>query len=183
MHHEECREMKKILFLFFQATGAVGVVRRSYTPTMARFSSSMMRLFYRHDNVYIIPKLFFIDACRGSETLSVVSKGSETNEATGNSPKAYFEKLVQHVSGNFRIDYATIPKHVSYAGTGGSLWMPKMARAIKENYSSIQDISAAVKSEVHKALGENKQQCESVDRMNVGPLFLSKHLHNKNIQM
>ena len=179
-------DQKVIVFAFSGHGCSRGSAEKLYTNDgeVLDFQDEIVLPLTRQDNAYIIPKLFFIDACRGSETLSVVSKGSETNEATaadGNSPKAYFEKLVQHVSGNFRIDYATIPRHVSYAGTGGSLWMPKMARAIREHYSSIQDISAAVKSEVHKALGENKQQCESVDRMNVGPLFLSKHLHNKNM--
>ena len=124
-----------------------------------------------HKAVEDIPKLFFIDACRGE--MALVSKGTGGAGGGANStPKStdeqYFEKGVQHVEGNYRIDYATIPDHVSYAGTGGSMWLPKLALALREKNDSFQNIADNVKKQVHQQLGE------SVNRLNIGALYLQK---------
>ena len=132
----------------------------------------------RHEGVYCIPKLFFIDACRGRETLSQLQEGDNVSKAlpaTVTDERSYVGKGVEHVAGNYRIDYATIPGHVSYAGNKGSMWLPKLARALREHDRSFQEIAAIVKQEVHEKLGEeNRQQCETVDRLNCGPLVLYK---------
>ena len=125
----------------------------------------------KHEVVAEIPKLFLIDACRGHEPL--LAKGPASKDKAVKS--SYFEKGVQHVEGNYRIDYATIPHHVSYVGIDGSMWIPKLARAMREKNDSFQHIAANVMKTVQQQLGEKKQQCESVDRLNTGPLYLQKH--------
>ena len=130
----------------------------------------------KHDGVFHVPKLFFIDACRGAMQLFSKGAGASDDDQNAKSDEVYFEKGVQHVEGNYRIDYSTIPQHVSYAGTGGSMWMPKLARALREQNDSFQNIADNVKKEVHDRLGDKKQQCESVNRLNTGALYLQKRL-------
>ena len=130
----------------------------------------------RHKAVADIPKLFFVDACRGE--MSLVSKGAARGGAADTTKSAsdqqYFEKGVQHVEGNYRIDYATIPEHVSYANSAGSIWLPVLARALREENDSFQNIADNIKKQVYQRLGTKKQQCESVNRLNTGALYLQK---------
>ena len=69
----------------------------------------------------------------------------------------------------------TIPHHVSYAGSGGSMWIPNLAQALREQNDSFQNI-ADVKKAVHDQLGDRKQQCKSVSQLNTGALYLQKRL-------
>ena len=128
--------------------------------------------FVQHKAVAKIPKLFFIDACRGSDYLT---KGA--GDMKEKSDEQYYSKGVDRVQGNYRIDYATIPDHVSYAGDKGSIWMPKLACALRDQVDSVQNISANVKKAVQDEIeqkGGKKQQCESVSRLNCGALYLQK---------
>ena len=53
------------------------------------------------------------------------------------------------------------------------LWMSKLARALREQKDSFQNIADCIKREVYiETMGE--QQCESVNRLNTGPLRLTK---------
>ena len=112
-----------------------------------------------------IPKLFFIDACRGNQEL----KSKDGN----NQSKSIHEvaKGFKNHEGNFRIEYATIPHHVSYAGKDESKWMPVLARTLREENDSFQNVVASANKKVHERV--TKQQCESVDRLNTGPLYLN----------
>ena len=118
----------------------------------------------KHEAVGDIPKLFFIDACRG---------GCKLSTPKGDKEESYFEKAVSHAAGNIRFDYATIPRHVSHAKESGSIWMPKLARALRTQEDCLQVVAARVKKEVHDNLDDVLQQCESVDRLNTGPLYLN----------
>ena len=112
----------------------------------------------KHAGVFYVPKLFFIDACRGAQQL-----------------------MYQHVEGNYCIEYSTIPCHNSYITRDhGSVWMPKFAQALRENDDSFQNIVAYVKRGVCKKIGE-KQQCESVNRLITGPLYLQKQPEDSQI--
>lgn len=110
-----------------------------------------------------IPKLFFIDACRGSQ---------ELKSNNGDQTKSIHEvaKDFKNHEGNFRIEYATIPDHVSYAGRDESKWMPVLARTLREEDDSFQNVVAKANKRVHERV--TNQQCESVDRLNTGPLYL-----------
>ena len=50
--------------------------------------------------------------------------------------------------------------------------MRKFAIALRDEGISLQDIAANVRKEVNENQGEHKQQCESVDRLNTGALYL-----------
>ena len=117
-----------------------------------------------HKDVEETPKLFFIDACRGTDEV-VRMKGGKGNKQ---SDEVYFSKLFEHVEGNYRIDYSTIPDHVSYLKEDGSIWMSKLARALREEDDSVQHITTTVRGEVRKELKKNgmkPQLCNSDCRL------------------
>ena len=109
-----------------------------------------------------IPKLFFIDACRGSDELKL----KYVDQSGGDVPKFIedYEKGFRRLEVNYRIDYATIPDHVSYAGRYESKWMPRLARKLRETDDTLQNIAADVKKEVYQT--DSRQQCETLDRLN-----------------
>ena len=55
----------------------------------------------------------------------------------------------------------------------GSIWMVKFARALRTQEDCLQVVTARVKKEVHDNLDDVLQQCESVDCLNTGPLYLN----------
>ena len=124
----------------------------------------IVRHLTKHVTVKDIPKLFFIDACRGGCRLST-PKGDEE--------ESYFEKATSHAAGNIRFDYATIPHHVAHVKESGSIWMVKFACALRTQEDCLQVVAARVKKEVHDNLDDILQQCESVDHLNTGPLYLN----------
>lgn len=113
-----------------------------------------------HPQILHIPKLFFIDACRGEEHLKHgKSKGAIEEEA------------------NFRIDYSTIPRHVAFMAQDNnqSEWLPTLAKKLRTD-DSVQNIVANVNKEVFNRTrrqgGMNVQQGEiKVDRLH-GALYL-----------
>ena len=130
----------------------------------------------RHKAVREIPKLFFLDACRGSERLRNKKEGGAILVPKGDFKLELTEKGIATSSGNYRIDYATIPGHVSYADDReGSMWMPVMARALRERNDTVQNIAADVRGAVFEklsALGESTTQCGETQ----GRLFRSLKL-------
>ena len=105
-----------------------------------------------------IPKLFFVDACRGSQQLLL--------------PHYSIPSGSMRICGiNCRMEYATMAGHAASAKQ--DLWMSKLARALREQKDSFQNIADCIKREVYiETMGE--QQCESVNRLNTGPLRLTK---------
>ena len=110
-----------------------------------------------------IPKLFFIDACRGTMNLRYKPKEPPT------------AKAAMEVEGNYRIDFANVPDHRSFTGRE---WMPKMARHLREmKNDSLQDIAATVRKIIsdenpNRQAKRDLQLCESRDRLVTGPLYL-----------
>lgn len=106
-------------------------------------------------SVLHIPKLFFFDACRGTDWMSAATgRDAEENEV------------------NFRIDYANIPKHVVPAK---DKWMGLVAQQLRDPKN--QDVSLGdVLAEVRKIIYEQKktsvQLPETRDRLVTGPLKL-----------
>ena len=107
-----------------------------------------------HRQIKHIPKLFFIDACRGNERLK----------------QAYYSKGPIEKEANFRIDYATVRRHVSYMEDSKSVWLHTLAYELRTKNDSVQNIVATVNKKVFDR--RQRQQGETVDRLNVGPLYL-----------
>ena len=102
-----------------------------------------------------VPKLFFIDACRGRESLTRVTP-----------PKGFEEKEI-----NYRIDYATIPKHVA---PGNDKWMLKTAELLKKDWS-LGDIMDEVRRHIYLRVREymqKPQMPETLNRLTTGRLYL-----------
>ena len=94
-----------------------------------------------------IPKLFFIDA------------SCELHQR----PMAFQDE------GNYRIDYSIIPEYAARVK-----WMPQLACKLREErMESVQDLAAIVKNSVQEE-GGPRQQCDSIDRLINGPLYLHR---------
>ena len=127
------------------------------------FEDEILLPLARHKKVAKIPKLFFIDACHGASTLIVkglVQKSSSSVSAS-----------FRHVEGNYRIDYTTIPDHKAYSSDTDSLWMPEVARALREKDDSFQNIMA----QMCYMFAQEHKKCETVDRLLTGSLYLHKY--------
>ena len=84
--------------------------------------NDILRRFVKHPGMRRIPKLFFIDACRGSNKITKsLEQTVKDFEAT--------TKGLSHEESNFLIAHATIDEHVSY----DRYWMHKLAKRIREN--------------------------------------------------
>ena len=112
----------------------------------------------KYETVGEIPKLFFIDACRGTDYLQ--------HKVIQNST----EKGFTAVETNFRIDFATIPHHKAYSGDYESTWMPVLARELRERDELFSIVVDRVNEKVHK--GKQLQQPQTVSQLNVGPFKL-----------
>ena len=115
------------------------------------------------ENVQDIPTLFFINACRGTDTLY-------------QKPAARQGDIV--VEGNYRIDYSTISGHVAFAEKE---WVPQLARTLlTEKKNSIQHVAAIVRKNIAEKEKErntaiaDRQISESRDRLVTGPLYLHR---------
>ena len=84
--------------------------------------NDILRRFVKHPGMRRIPKLFFIDACRGSNKITKsLEQTVKDFEAT--------TKGLSHEEGNFLIAHATIDEHVAH----DRYWMHKLAKRIREN--------------------------------------------------
>ena len=94
-----------------------------------------------------IPKLFFIDACRGRVK----------DDMTG------------AIKGNYCIEYATLQDHQAATIGPESAWMPVLANKLKRRNDTYQNVVADVKREVAE---EGHQQAQSIDNLTVGKFKL-----------
>ena len=124
------------------------------------FEDEILLPLARHKEVAKIPKLFFIDACHGAST--PIAKGLVQKSSS---------RSFRHVEGNYRIDYATIPYHEAYSSDTGSVWMPEVARALREKDDSLQNIMA----QMSYMFAQEHKNCETVDRLLTGSLYLHKY--------
>ena len=118
----------------------------TYDQKKLSLKGDIMRHVLGIKRVLEIPKLFFIDASRGLQTKTTIRKAAIEDE------------------GNYRIDYSTIPGHVACSG-----WMTELACKLRdEKMLSLQNVVAIVKKNVQ----EGGKQCESIDCLTTGPLYL-----------
>ena len=108
-----------------------------------------------------IPKVFFIDACRGEQAnpgLMVARGGKNVSQ-------------IVPADGNWLLAYSTLPKQKSYEEQGkGGVWMTKLAERLQTDDSSLTDILTTV----NRALVE-LYQCNALYRSNLQqPEFISR---------
>ena len=126
-----------------------------------------------------VPKLFLIDACRGIDVISRRCPASEAAADRDTKSDDLVSKVPRRAVGNYYTAYATVPDHVCFETSSGSLWMPKLAKTMwDEKNESFQNIVAKVTKEVSKFEGQHqeRQQSNAYDTLNVGPLYLQKKL-------
>ena len=119
------------------------------------------------DRINYIPKLFFIDACRGHGRL-------HSKNSIHPTVMTYLANAFGSLEGNYRIDCSTITGYRSYASQKadeGSEWMPVLARQLREKHISVQDALAEVRKQIYMP-NKQERQCESLDRIETGPLYL-----------
>lgn len=128
-----------------------------------------------------IPKLFFIDACRGDQDMHsiTVPKGVSGLKAKGGNNIS----LEVPPEGNYLLAYSTMPCYRSYEFKGeGGIWMTTLAgrlRVAAERGESIEDILTAVNEDLIQRYQspewKNKvQQPEKISRLNKR-VYLGSH--------
>ena len=120
-----------------------------------------------------IPKLFFIDACRGSKTMKtvVVPKGKSASEGTSPSRgSSLISNLKVPAKGNFLVAYSTMPEYRAYEDGAGGIWLTVLAKKIMESPGvSIGDVLTDVNEELLEMTQSKEfvvQQPEQLNRLN-----------------
>lgn len=104
-----------------------------------------------------LPKLFFIDACRGDQLTKgvLVPKGGD-GESCG------IEKIEMKrvpAGGNFLVAYSTLPDHRAWEHLGeGGAWLRKLAEKIQTSKNSIEDVLTEVNRELVERDGSEPMQ-------------------------
>ena len=144
------KEYKCIAFCFSGHGGANGVI---YGQDNSQYSSlnitdKILRPFDPQEvpDLRNIPKLFFIDACRGS-----LRESGEGNELV---PRQYKGKL-DELLGGYIIGYSTMPGYKSWLRGEekvGSIWMPVLAEMLQQDSERdilgvLRDVNIAVEEE------------------------------------
>lgn len=127
-----------------------------------------------------IPKLFFIDACRGKltvQTTPAAGAGGQCQKCMPTTTPLDLGKLITALQGNYLIAYATLPHKVSLAKKDqGSTWMQLLAKELKTD-DTVQNILERVKAALFEKYvsvrkEKNLQQPETLSRLVCGPLNL-----------
>ena len=99
-----------------------------------------------------LPKLFFIDACRGKSTLKV--------------PEAKGDCDVNDIQGNFSIEFATIYDHRAYTDS----WIFVLACELRRNDDTYQNVLDKAKKRTNERY--KLQQAQTQGQLTTGPFKL-----------
>ena len=133
-----------------------------------------------------IPKLFFIDFCHRGKRLDALTNSTKPAPAfsgpSGGAPKNDPQEIYNEpktigymwIESNYRIDISVISGHINGQDQNGSIWMRTLAGKLVDECDSIQNLAADVKKTVHYKRGEPKQVVRSFDRLDTGPLYLTR---------
>lgn len=101
-----------------------------------------------------IPKLFFIDACRGSETTQpiLVPRGPDSEDSVRLSRGGHgIDALKFPSEGNYLIAFSTFPRTKSFESREGGVWISKLLKTLEiEVDTSVYDILHLVSNDIHK---------------------------------
>lgn len=177
-----CDNLKFIAFVF-SGHGAKGDLLVMQDGETVELIEHVVNRFTSESCIAHIPKLFFVDACRGGEklknVLSIKSSGS-----TGLDASIEFASS----KGNFLLAYSTVADRVSYiSGQDGSRWMSRIATEIFRSGSvdSIQGILSHVNSNLCwyqqdssvRGKDDKFQQPEIIDTLHFAELIIHQGNH------
>ena len=121
------------------------------------------------------PKLFFFDACRGSQGMQpVMVPRSASNGARGTTD---LETALVPPQGNTLLAYSNIPDHWALEGRDGGIWMNALANQLVESKESIETVLTEVRQQLQQtyqdtAWREHMQLPETVSRL-LQPVYLN----------
>ena len=129
-----------------------------------------------------VPKIFFIDACRGDDVMETVDaprqvtdKGSP-NGSSSASQKGCHEIELRRLpkEANFLVTYSTLPGYRSndYVGKG-SLWLEILARHLQVNPASIENLLTDVNTELLAHYETNKLEFQQPEKR----VYLSRRVY------
>ena len=142
-----------------------------------------------------IPKIFFIDACRGDDPTDTVDvparngatgKGNSSNADPTTTRKGCYQIDLQKVptEGNCLIAYSTLPGCRSNDYTGrGSLWLEALAKHLTTSHETVEVLLTDVNKELFTYYREHKlefQQPEKMARLNDRLYLLPRGDGHKN---
>ena len=122
-----------------------------------------------------IPKIFFIDACRGdsnTETVDVPARNEATHKRSVSIAISRRGNDLQKVptEGNFLVAYSTLPGCISNEYIGrGSLWLEILARHLMTSHETIEVLLTDVNMELldfYRTHNLEFQQPEKLSRLN-----------------
>ncbi len=121
-----------------------------------------------------LQKLFFFDACRGKvESRPVaVPRGSQSRGKCDDSLKVdsrggvSIDRIRVPEEGGFLVAYSTMSNCLAWEERKGGAWLQKLAKEIRINTSSIEDVLTKVNSDMVHDQPERIQQPEKLSRLN-----------------
>ena len=156
------QEKKVIIFAF----SGHGTSRGSYEDQIFAndgelwLKKDIVLKLVKHPNISEIPKLFFIDACRGEAALKYKNKLGE---------KGFAE-----VDTNYWIEYGSIPDPKSSRSGHESEWMPTLAMKLRERDDTLENVVEEVNTSIYKKQKSNaeKSRLQQLCRLHTGALKL-----------
>ena len=145
----------KCIAFVFSGHGSEGAVLGeddSVISAMVDIDDDIIQPFVNASALAKAPKLFFIDACRGS---GGVSSGKGTAAGTWRSSKGDQDSNSAPSAGNYIIGYATMTGYKSYLRSDseeGSIWMPLLADELQRNpdrdvLNVLQDVNSRLNND------------------------------------
>ena len=125
----------------------VGITEEIIVPLEAKDAPSLSTM----------PKLFFIDACRGKEKdrgITVATRGGEA-----------VESIKVPEKGNMLIAYSTLPHYEALEGSDGGFWLRRLSQELRTSKASILDVLTTVRGKVLEEC--RKLSCTNVNQLQV----------------
>ena len=151
-HYDSYHQLEKYKCIAFVFAGHGCTMDHIYMEDDTRVSiTNIVQQFLPKSAPHIatLPKLFLIDACRGTKVINpvLVPRGSAeiTHENAVGRGVTELLDLRLPPEGNYLIAYSTMPEHKSYEQSGeGSIWITILAEMLCTSHASIDDILTAV---------------------------------------